>query len=153
MTTPATDIAINLAKLAREIAMDVQPLDKLLTINEIDLETWDKIQADTNFQSMLRDMVVEWNAASNARARIRVKSQTAIEMLIDTLIAEVFTGDAPLTQKVDAVRQIARLGELEAKEIGGGAAGDRVTITINMGDLPTSPPPIIIDALPNKEDD
>ena len=149
--TPSTDIAINFAKLAREIAMDVQPLDKLLTINEIDAGTWNMIQANPNFQSMLKDMVVEWNAASNARARIRVKSQTAVEMLLDTLIQEVFSGDAPLVQKVDAIRQIARLGELEAKEIGGGQAGDRVTITINMGEIPTSPPPIIIDALPNKE--
>ena len=140
----------NLAKLAREIAMDVEDVDTILSVNQIDDDTWSRIQANPQFQSMLSNMVIEWNSASNARARIRVKAQTAIEALIDLLVREVASGEAPLTQKVDAIRQLARLGELEGKEFGGGQAGDRVSIVINMGPSETIKP-LVIDAVPNRE--
>ena len=142
---------INLAKLAREIAMDILPIDKILDLNKIDDNTWERIEADPKFAAMLQDMITEWNATGNARSRIRVKSQTAVEALLEVLIHEVQYTDAPLAQKVDTVRQIARLGELEGREIGTGGASDRVSIVINLGSAAPEKPPMIIEAIPNKE--
>lgn len=147
------EIVLNVAKLAREIAMDVLPVQDLLTLNHISDEEWCRIQDDPKFQVMLKDMVLEWNSASNTRQRIKIKAQTAIEVLMDTLFREVIKGEAPLTQKVDAVRQLARLGELEGAQVGGGQAGDRVSIVINMGAPQAPAEPITIDVTPNQSVD
>lgn len=144
-----TPSLVNVANLARQLAMDILPVSQILQLNSVDDKTWERIQEDRKFQEILHDYAKEWNSASNTRTRIKVKSQSAIEMLLEPLVEAIMDSSIPLSQRIEAIRQLARLGELEGKpEIGGGQAGGGVSITINVGQ---DKPPVIIDAQPSLE--
>jgi hypothetical protein len=128
----ATESAVNLAKLAREIAMDIFPLDKVLSVNRLSTEEWASIQQDPRFQRTLKEMIAEWNAAGNARERVRIKAATGFEMLMETYLEDAVKEDIPLIQRLEVGKLMARLGELEAQKAGSG--GGQVLIQINFGE-------------------
>lgn len=129
--TPAPT-APNLARLAREIAMDILPLHDVLEMHKLDFETWEKIQKDPRFDAMLSSMIVDWGSANNVKRRVQVKAATGFEALMEGFIEEARRPDVPLVQKIELGKLLVRIGELEAdKTIGGG--GGQVLIQINMG--------------------
>ena len=49
---PVEVFAIEFAQLAREIAMDIFPLNQILEIHKLDMDEWMKIREHPTFQSM-----------------------------------------------------------------------------------------------------
>lgn len=138
MTTETTVFAVDLATLAREIAMDIYPTADVLKIHQLGDEEWSVIQANPKFQDMLASIQRDWLSAGNTRERVRVKAATGLETMLEQYIAEIADTTIPLTQRVEAGKFLARLGELEANTHAGGAAGGGVIININTGrDRPT----------------
>jgi hypothetical protein len=138
--------AVNLAKLAREIAQDILPLETVLTLNHVSELDWERIQSDPRFDSMLRSMMEDWNGAANTPTRVKVKAASAVEALLERMFADCLDGGIPLAQRNEAFRQLCRLGELEgSRDLVGGSAGDRVSITINLGQ---DKPVTVIEAIP-----
>lgn len=138
--------AVNLAKLAREIAQDILPLEDILTLNHVADVEWERIQADPRFQTMLQGMVADWNSAANTPTRVKIKAATAVEALLEKMFSDCLDSGIPLTQRTDAFRQLCRLGELEgSRDQIGASAGDRISITINLG---AEKPPTVIEASP-----
>lgn len=142
----ATQDLVNLASLARHIAQDILEIDQILQLHKLDDATWEKIRTDTNFQQMLDEMILRWNGADSTKERIKVKAQTAIEALIEPLFLAAQDPDTPLSQRTEAIRQLARLGELEGRQEIGQSAGSGVQIQINVGNIAT---PVTIEAVPN----
>lgn len=142
-SNPPIPPLVNLAALARELATDILPIHQIMERNKITPEVWERVERDPNFQRMLHDYINEWNAAGNSRTRIKAKALSAIEMTMESIALGVLDISNPLTQRVDAIRQLARLGELEGKQELGGGGSDRVNITINIGQ---GKPPMTIDA-------
>ena len=130
----AEHFAVNLAALAREIAMDIFDLDKILEIHKLSFAEWERIAAMPRFQSMLADMLLEWRTATNTKERLRVRAQTGIETHLDQLINELSDPSIPLTQRVEAYKFLARLGELDG-QIQGGSGGTGFHINLNIGEL------------------
>lgn len=124
--------AVNLAKLAREIAMDILPIGRVLSLNRIADDDWEIIQADPRFQAQLQDMIRDWNSAGNAKDRVRVKAATGFEALMEVYLADAMDPNIPLVQRVEVGKLLAKLGELEAAKTGG--AGGQVLIQINFGE-------------------
>lgn len=147
MTDNLITLPVNFAHLARQIAMDILPLRDILTLNDIDEAEWDLIQKDTRFQTTLADMVSEWNSAANTKNRVRIKSATGIEALLEPTIASCMDPGVPLNQRTEAMKFLAKLGELlDVQEFGtGGNVGDRVQINIYTGNPDHS---VVIDAKP-----
>ena len=66
-TEPATVFAVDLASLAREIAMDIFPVEQVLEIHKLTDDEWQKILGNQTFQAMLGSMQRDWNSAANTR--------------------------------------------------------------------------------------
>lgn len=122
---------VNLAKLAREIAIDMLPIEDVLRLNQIEDADWERIQQDPRFDKMLGQMITDWNAASNVRQRVALKAATGFESFLEHLIHEGHNPNCPLSQKVELGKLLARLGELEA-ERSGFASGQQFGIYINI---------------------
>lgn len=141
--------AVNLAAIAREIAMDILPVGDILKLHQIDDQTWSRIQEHSKFQEMLQDMTKEWKTAINVRERIKIKSATGLESQLDVYISAIGDPHIPLVQRVEAGKFLATLGELIGKEFLGGAGGNAFQINLNIGEVTTSaeirPPPRVIE--------
>ena len=125
-----TGFAVDFATLAREIAQDIFSVDQIVALHRLSDEEWGKIQVHPKFIAMLGDMQREWNSAANTKERVRVKAATGLETTLETFIGEINNPAVPLSQKVDAGRFLARLGELDgsaAATVGGGGG-----VTINI---------------------
>lgn len=126
---------VNLAKLAREIAIDMLPMDEVLRLNQVDDEAWAKIQADPRFDAMLASMITDWNSAGNVRQRVQLKAATGFEAFLEHLIEEGHSPNVPLSQKVELGKLLVKIGELEAVRDGINA-GQQMLVQINIGEEP-----------------
>lgn len=132
--------AIDLAALAREIAMDIFPVEEVLAIHKLTDQEWQRIALNPKFQEMLASMQREWLSAANTRDRVRIKAATGLESMLETYIREIADESIPLTQRVEAGKFLARLGELDGAldKLGGQGAAGHVTINITTSaDRPT----------------
>lgn len=141
MTTEADVVfAVDLASLAREIAMDIFPVEDVLAVHKLTDTEWQRICENPQFQQMLASMQREWASAANTRDRVRAKAATGLESMLETYIREIADESIPLTQRVEAGKFLARLGELDGAmdKLGSRGAGGSVTINITTSaDKPT----------------
>ena len=122
---------VDFATLAREIAQDIFPLEQVIRLHNLSDEEWLRISAHPKFVSILNDMQREWNSASNTAERIKVKSQAGLETQLEILIADCGDPSIPLSQRTEAYRMLARLGDLDGQ--GKAAIGEKFSITLNIG--------------------
>lgn len=144
--SPNEIFAIEFAQLAREIAMDIFPLEQVLEVHKLSQEEWLKIRDHPTFQSMFHAMLIDWNLASSTRERVRTKAATGLESRLETFIREIDDETIPLIQRVEAGKFLARLGELDGQhQVLGGVGGDRFQITLNIGAVTKTAEAKIID--------
>lgn len=150
---PGTVFAVDFATLAREIAQDIFSVDQIIALHRLEDAEWMQIQRHPRFQSMLAEMQREWNSAANTRERVRIKAATGLETTLEVFINEINNAAVPLSQRVEAGKFLARLGELGEHAQGVGAGG-QITIQIITGkdrepvEISAVTKPKIIDAIP-----
>lgn len=134
---PNIVFAVDMAKLAREVAQDIFDVDQIVRLHQLDDLQWAKIQAHPTFQKMLGQMTLEWNAAGNTRERIKIKAQTGLEATLEVFIRDACDASIPLAQRVEAGKFLARLGELDNQ--GGAQLGTPINISIvtSVNNAPT----------------
>lgn len=130
---PALTPVTNLSKLAREIAMDVFELGEIQEAHKLTDDQWTTILANPDFQRMLSEMIVDWRSASGTRERIKIKSQTAVEALLDGIYHDITDRSIPFTQRVDGFKMLAKLGDLGERDAIVAGGGGSVQININLG--------------------
>lgn len=143
-TDPGTIFAVDLAALAREIAQDIFPVGDILRLHQLTEDEWARICAMPHFQSMLNQMILDWNKADSTRDRIRVKAATGLESQLEDLIRDLGDKSIPYTQRVEGAKFLARIGEVDGTNVIGSAGGAGVQININFG----QPNPLSINAVP-----
>lgn len=121
--------AVDFATLAREIAMDIFPVDEVVALHKLGDEEWRRIQEHPRFVAMLAGMQRDWQSAANTRERVKVKSATGLESMLEVFIRDINDGTIPLNQRVEAGKFLAKLGELDAVR-GSGDGGNGVIINI-----------------------
>lgn len=132
--------ALDYAQLAREIAMDIFPISEILGLHKLDDNQWGQIQKHPKFLDVLANITREWQSAANTADRVKVKSQTGLESVLEYYIRDITNPDIPLNQRVEAGKFLARLGELDgARDISRGA-GVGAAIQINISVSPDMPP-------------
>jgi hypothetical protein len=134
--------AIEFAALAREIAMDIFPIEQILELHRLDDEEWQRIQANQKFRQMLADLTREWNATATTVERVKVKAASGLESTLEVYIRAITDDNIPLAQRVEAGKFLARLGELDGSKNTVGIGGSGVTINISTGG---NRPPVTID--------
>ena len=150
---PGTTFAIDFATLAREIAQDIFTVDQIVALHRLEDHEWMQIQRHPKFQSMLAEMQREWNSAGNTRERVRIKAATGLETTLEVFINEINNVQIPLSQRVEAGKFLARLGELGEHAPGPGMGGMiNIQIITSKDHAPVeisakAPLPKIIDAV------
>ena len=156
MNKPLLPSAVNLARLARDLAQDIFEPDQIRTAHQLTPDQFDKILNDEQFQRMLRDMVMEWNSAASTPERVRMKAASAVEVALESFFTDVVDKTIPLVQRTEALKALMKLGELGEKDLlrAGGGGGGGVQININLGVPGQGQPPktITINAEPVEDE-
>lgn len=120
-------------KLAREIAMDIRPLDDILSAHGIDQGRWETISAAPNFQNLLRSEVEAWNSATNAAERVRLKSLAFVEEALPEFYARAHDEREPLNSRVEILKTVAKFAGVGGTSMEGASLGEKLMVTINLG--------------------
>jgi hypothetical protein len=130
--TPVNDEAVWMS-LARELAMDIYPLETILEHHQITPETFNRIKSHPRFTALLQEHLHLWNASLNARERVDLKTIVMIEEALPELNARLHDPKEPLNAKVELFKALQRGAGIGVNAKLDGVAGEKISITINMG--------------------
>jgi hypothetical protein len=123
-----------LLSLAREIAMDILPLEMILTNHKIDQTTWETIHKQGRFQALLTEQIRFWNSGANTQERVKMKFLSTLEESIPEMYAMLVDPKFQDSSRVEifkALQKGAGIGNGSGAE--GALNGEKISITINMG--------------------
>lgn len=123
---------LDYVRLAREIAMDILPLEDILKQYDISDETWSQLQLNTKFRTLLGNEVEAWSSALNTYERVKVKSASMLEEWLPALNTRMHDYDEALPAVIEAGKLLSKLAGLGEKDINS-AVGERFVINISMG--------------------
>lgn len=123
---------VTLLKLAREIAMDIRPLEGILETLEIKPTDWEYISSLPRFQGYLRSAVEGWESATNTAERVRMKSLSFVEEALPEFYARAHDAREPLAAKTEVLKTIAKFAGIGGA-VEGANLGERMVVTINLG--------------------
>jgi hypothetical protein len=123
----------DLAKLAREIAMNIKPLDTVLEIFKITPAQYEKIKVHPFFARALDQFTIEWNSAKSVHDRIRIESAIILEDAMPNLAGRMAKSDETLGAVIEAGKLLHKMSGMETERASGNP-GDKFTITINLGE-------------------
>lgn len=121
-----------LQHLAREISMDIFPLEAILQANQVTAEEWEAIRSTPMFGILLQREMERWNSALSTAERVRIKALTLVEDSLLTAAAVIndqTEGATGRARMLEVVSKIANLGD-KPQQAG---EGGKVMIQINMG--------------------
>jgi hypothetical protein len=124
---------LDLVRLAREIAMDILPLETILKQYDITDETWSKLQANSKFRILLSNEVEAWSTALNTRERVVVKSAAMIEEWLPELNSRIHDATEPLASITKAGELLAKMAGIGTDKDIAAVVGERFVINISMG--------------------
>src|SRR5712671_4132356 len=124
---------IKLAKLAREMAMNVRPYAQVFDdfgITETDYYEISKLE----FYARAKEQFsLEWNATASTADRVKIGSLAYLEQILPALTRRALDLKEALPAATDVAKLLARnagIGEARAEAKG---ASERFVITINLG--------------------
>ena len=120
--------------LAQEIVQAYQTKENILKSLCIDESDYELITQNPTFQRILRQIMTEWNGATNTSKRIKIKSQWAIEEGLPYIFQSMTDINEPLNARVEAFKAISKIGQLDTHDQIHGA--DRsFRLEINIGTI------------------
>jgi hypothetical protein len=126
---------VTLLKLAREIAMDIHPLETILANHNVTIEDFDRIRTLPRFQQYLEGEMVAWGSALNTHERVKLKSAAVMETWLPELYARMHDRNENLNAKVEAGKLVAKLAGMGIEKASiNGEGGERFSVTINLGE-------------------
>jgi hypothetical protein len=128
----SVDDDVTFLKLAREVAMDMRPLPQILETYKIDDARWQRIRTHPRFISYLDSAVAEWASPKNTAERVRVKAAIMVEEWLPEAHARMYDRTEALPAKTELGKLIAKLAGV-GERAAGSEAGEKVSITINLG--------------------
>jgi hypothetical protein len=124
--------ANRLAVLAREMAMAIQPVEKILASVGISQAQFEKfILPNAFYKRAYESFVLEWESALSTNRRIALGAAAILEDSLPKLNARMINDINPLSSVTETAKLFAKLaGAGETKEV---TSGERFNITINLG--------------------
>ena len=145
--------------LAASLAKDILPGDEVIKAHGLTKAEFDRIAEHPVFRAILIDEMKLWASAENTPERIRLKYLSMIEQSAPEFFAAMVDSKESLADRTRVLQTImkgAGIGQdtMDAAKIAA-ANGNRVTITINMGDTTArfdkNLPPRVIDNNVNRD--
>jgi len=120
-------------RVAREVAADIVPLDKILNNNSLSAYDWDRMRVHPRFQSLLESEIAAWTSAKNTHERVKLKSSAIIEETLQEMYVRVHDPKETLNSKVEVLKWLRDLSGMGSRSGGIGEAGERFQVVINLG--------------------
>ena len=130
-TTKFTDVT--LVKLARELAMEIHPLEDILKAHQIEPKLWETIQENPRFQSLLETEMAQWNGALNTSERVKIKAAALIEEWLPEANERVHDRHETLSAKTELAKLVRDLAGFSRSGMNVENGGERFSVTINLG--------------------
>ena len=119
-------------KLARELALDMQPVEKIqenLGVGNAQLE---RFKTHPEFLRYLHDAMSEWNSAASTPDRVKLKSMHFIEEALPEFFARAHDPREPLAAKTRLLETIGRFAGMGGTA-DGVVSGEKLSVVINLG--------------------
>ena len=142
---------LKLLQLAREIAMDIRPLDEILKVHDINQVQWDAIQANPRFRAYIESEAAAWHGTLNTHERVKLKAAAILEEWLPELSMRMHDRAENLIAKIEAGKLARDLAGFAKAGVGVEGSGEKFSVTINLGQdakltFEKQLPPVIIDA-------
>jgi hypothetical protein len=127
---------VDLARIAREIARDIRPLELVLQSAQVGAEQFERIKDNPIFQVHLLEEAQLWSATTKhtLRERVSVKAAAMIEELLVETVDIIRDPGIPGAARVAALQFLAKLGQLGDGTMTKDDGSGRVQINIMIGD-------------------
>ena len=134
-TIPLPDLtATDLAKLAREIAMNIKDVEIVLGHYHLTQEQYNWLKEHHGFfKQALQVSTIEWNSSLTTAERLKLESAAILEDALPRLGARMGNPAENLPGVVEAAKLFAKMAGVGEKEAVDRAPGEKFTISINLG--------------------
>lgn len=123
-----------LAKLAREMAMDIKERHTILKEFKLSDAQYDFLEAHNDFyRQAFAAACKEWHAPLTTQERIKVEAAAILEDSLLVLGARMQNKGEGLPGVVEAAKLFAKIASVGERESGPSAPGERFTINIDLG--------------------
>lgn len=135
-TSPTTEGSMALLRLsptiAAELAAGLRDVASVKSHYEISDAQWETLKANPTFRNMMREALEQFGGDLNAKNRITLKAEIALEDTLVVLAEIAYDKKAQSASRIDAVKTLAQLSGRNNKvaEGGGGSAGFALNIVI-----------------------
>lgn len=120
--------------LAREIASDIYEIEDIIKRHGLSREQFETILRNPHFTKLLEDAAIAWGEALNTPERIKIKSLTMLEDWLTTAYQILHEPKYSLRDKVELAKLVGRFAGMGEKGVMDTSGGERISISINMGD-------------------
>lgn len=131
---PLVDRDTLMHRVARELAMDLYPLDQILKNHSVTDEEFAVWRENKRFLQYYVEFKQEWGTATNAAERTRVKASVIMEEFMEQAYKDLHDTKQALNHRVELGKLVKSLAGLDAAK--GGAAGAAgaggFTLSINI---------------------
>jgi hypothetical protein len=124
---------LTILKVAREIAMDLHPLETILKRYAISDQQWESLQNHWRFRQVLDAECAVWNSAMNTSERVKAKSLAAVEEALPEMFGRLHDRQEGLQHKVKLFEVLGRIGGVGGNQADVMGAGEKFSVTINLG--------------------
>jgi hypothetical protein len=126
--------SVELAKLAREIAMDLRERVDILKDFKLTEAQYDFLEANNDFfKNALQSAVLEWHSPLSTMERIKLQSAAILEETLPALGARMQNKAEGLPGVVETAKFFAKNAGIGERGVGDAGAGERFTINIDLG--------------------
>lgn len=132
---PENDIDTSMRLVARNLAMDIYPISKILEFCGVTAAHFHAWKEHPRFLAYLKAETEAWNAAQNTAERTKLKAGIIMEEWMTEAYSELRNGKQPLNHRVELgklVAKIAGMGESSGFSGGGGGGGGGFSLQINI---------------------
>jgi hypothetical protein len=124
---------IAMAKLARELAMNIRNPTEIFADFGIAEEDYYLIQKNDFFRKVKEQFAIEWNSANSTEERLRLGSLAYLEQLVPVLTRRAMKPDESLQAANDVQKALMKIAGVGEDRDSKGQA-ERFIITINLGE-------------------
>lgn len=127
-------LSLPIYDIAREIALDIYPLDQILASRGLSTTDprWERMRTLPEFTRALAQHAAEWNSVDSTRKRIQYKAQAALEASIPSVFALVTDTREKGTDRVKGFEALARISGAVQPEGAGGRGGPGFSVNVNI---------------------
>jgi hypothetical protein len=121
-----------MAKLARELVMNIRNYKETFALFGIDETDYQLIEKNEFFRKVKEHFTLEWNSTLSTEERIRFQNLAYYEQLSPVLTRRAMAPDANLSASTDVGKLLmkgAGIGEAKSEK----TSAERFVITINLG--------------------